>query len=305
MKKFLRITTVLLILFFIVAYIAIVHILPYSPIKPSRIVAKNNPEFFYNKIHPEDYNLQGKRIEIITSDTIKLEGYFLKANAIKPKGNIILMHGIANCKEGNFTCAKFFTDEGYNAIVFDGRAHGESGGEFCTFGYYEKFDVRSVVDYVLKNDTCKNIGIWGSSLGGAIALQAMGIDNRIKFGIIESTFDELNNVVKKYGSDMLGINSMWLAQSVLKKSGEIAHFVPDEVQPVKYAAMIHQPIFFAHGDADEKIPIAFNKNNFEHCASEHKSFETIHNAGHLNLWAIGGAAYGIKITEFLKAFGNL
>ncbi len=63
------------------------------------------------------------------------------------------------------------------------------------------------------------------------------------------------------------------------------------------AGVIHS-IFFAHGDIDEKIPIAFNQNNFEHCASTHKYFEIIKNAHHQHLWAVGCNNYKIKLTEF-------
>ncbi len=303
-RKFLKISAVFLIVFFILSYIAIEHVLPYSPIKPMRRVAKNNPAFFQDKIFPADYGLSGKRIEIVTSDSLKLAGYILKTTQPKALGTMILLHGISDCKEGNLGRSKFFCDAGYNAVIFDGRAHGESNGDFCTLGFYEKYDVRAVINFILKQDTNRNIGIWGSSLGGAIALQAMGIDERIKFGIIESTFDELNNVVKAYGKDLFGFNSVWLANTVLKKSGEIAHFNPDEVKPDKSAEHIHQPIFFAHGDADEKIPLAFNKNNFNHCVSIHKFFETVQNAHHQDVWTVGGILYQNKILDFLKVFGS-
>lgn len=304
MKKFIKPAVILSILFTLGSYIAIEHVLPYSPIKPYRRIAKNDPARYQNKILPSDYGLSGTRIEIITSDSLKLVGYFLKTNQTKAKGNIILLHGISDCKEGQLGRAQFFCNEGYNAIVFDGRAHGESNGDYCTFGFYEKYDVSSVVDFILKNDSSKNIGIWGSSLGGAIALQSMAVDDRIKFGIVESTFDELNKVIKEYGKNLLFINSIWLANTVLKKSGAIAHFNPDEVKPVKSAELIHQNIFFAHGDADKEIPIEFNKNNFEHCASTHKFFEIVKNAGHKNLWAVGGENYKIKLKEFLNSFGG-
>jgi len=38
------------------------------------------------------------------------------------------------------------------------------------------------------DDINQNIGILGRSLTGAIGLQALGSDKRIRFGIIESTF---------------------------------------------------------------------------------------------------------------------
>ena len=64
------------------------------------------------------------------------------------------------------------------------RGHGESRGTYCTFGYKEKYDIVSVIDEImLDKRLSKNIGIWGQSLGGAIALQTMAIDKRIKYGV--------------------------------------------------------------------------------------------------------------------------
>jgi cephalosporin-C deacetylase-like acetyl esterase len=43
-----------------------------------------------------------------------------------------------------------------------------------------------------------HFGVWGQSLGGAIGLQAIGFDKRIKFGIIESAFSSFKITVDDY-----------------------------------------------------------------------------------------------------------
>ena len=43
---------------------------------------------------------------------------------------------------------KELSKKGIESIVFDGRAHGKSGGEFCTYGFKEKKDIAQIVDKI-------------------------------------------------------------------------------------------------------------------------------------------------------------
>lgn len=85
-----------------------------------------------------------------------------------------------------------------DTFIFDSRAHGESQGKYCTYGFYEKKDISAIVDFIGPKYRNVNIGIWGNSLGAAVAIQAMEYDSRILFGIIESTFTDLSQIVFDY-----------------------------------------------------------------------------------------------------------
>ena len=183
--------------------------------------------------------------------------------------------------------------------MIDLRAHGQSDGIYCTFGYYEKYDIVKLMDNLDSLKIQKPYGIFGASLGGAIALQTLGTDNRLKFGIIESTFDRLDKVILEYSEDLLQFKSKYLANYILTKSGKIANFEPFEVNPSEYCKNINVPMFFAHGSIDDKIPIEFNKNNFRNVKSKNKHFYLVKGASHLNLQTIGGEKYWNKIVDFL------
>ncbi len=279
-----------LFLIFIVFVLFAEFGMPYMPIVPVRNTSA---------VLPSAYNLKYEPLDIQADTNLILRGYFIHAFS-EPKATIILLHGIGSFKENWLGYAHLLAENGFNSVVYDQRAHGKSDGKFCTFGFYEKFDVSKIIDTLIHKNNTLPVGIQGASLGGAVALQALGYDKRLSFGIVESTFNTLENVVEEYGYDYFKFRSRWLARHVLSKSALIAKFRPFDIKPVDACRDIEQPILMVHGDADEKIPIAFNRENFAALKSADKEFLVVHGAGHNNVGEIGGENYRQKIFSFLN-----
>ena len=126
----------------------------------------------------------------------------------------------------------------------DLRAHGKSGGTHCTFGVKEKNDISELINVLEKKENIDdNIGIWGQSLGGAIGLQAIGNDKRIKFGIIESTFSDFKTITNDYFNYHIGFNVKLLTNYLVSRAGKIADFAPEDAKPEKYCTKIKQPTY--------------------------------------------------------------
>jgi alpha-beta hydrolase superfamily lysophospholipase len=229
-----------------------------------------------------------------------LKGYFIHAKNDSAKATIIIIHGIGACKEQMLSFTAHLSEEGFNTMIFDLRAQGQSEGTFCTYGFYEKEDVSIIIDSLIRRNATQPFGIWGSSLGGAVALQSLAFDQRLKFGIIESTFDELDHVVLEYSNDLLHFKSKWMCCVSLDKAGKLAHFNPAEVKPVEACKQITQPVMIAHGLRDEKIPIEFDRRNFAALAGAEKEFVEVPGAGHLNLQTVGGDDYFEKMVSFIN-----
>jgi predicted alpha/beta-fold hydrolase len=135
-------------------------IAPYAIIKPYRT---------HEKITPKELGLSGKSVEILTKDSLKLAGYFIESQQDSTKGIIILVHGIGACKEHFLGLSASLAEKGIATFLFDGRAHGESEGNYCTYGFQEKYDISAIVDYLQEENPNTPIGIWGNSLGGTTA----------------------------------------------------------------------------------------------------------------------------------------
>jgi uncharacterized protein len=286
---------VILALGIIAAYIGIYHILPYSSIRPYRIT---RAEIIHR--YPVPPGLRLMPFTTIVEDTITLKGYFVPGQPDSVHGTVILLHGIASVKESMFQIADTLARHGYNSIVFDLRAHGESGGIDCTFGYFEKYDVSAVIDEAKKRfGTIDPVAVYGNSLGAAVAIQAMARDPRIRCGIAESPFATLREVVYDYWKHMSGLPLHWIPDEALRESEKIAHFHVDEVAPEESARQIRCPVLIAHGTDDPKISIVYGERIYHHLGGSGNVWYPIAGGTHINLSVAGGEAYRRTLLTFL------
>ncbi|HET9746824.1 MAG TPA: hypothetical protein VFP97_14005, partial [Chitinophagaceae bacterium] len=74
-------------------------------------------------------------VQLTTSKGIKLEAWYMRPDF--PKGTVILFHGL-NSNKGNVLGEAFeFLALGYNTMLVDARAHGNSDGNVNPIGYKE------------------------------------------------------------------------------------------------------------------------------------------------------------------------
>jgi len=75
-----------------------------------------------------------------------LQAYYLPNG--ESKRTVIVSHGITQNAVNSTKYAQVFLELGFNALVYDHRNHGKSGGQGTTFGYYEADDLRAVIDWL-------------------------------------------------------------------------------------------------------------------------------------------------------------
>lgn len=138
-------------------------------------------------------------------------------------------------------------------------------------------------------------------MGGAIAIQSLEYDERIEFGIIESTFTELNQIVFDYKRRILkGFGIRSISDYALKRAGKVADFEPLKIRPIESVKNIEQPVFLAHGDSDPNISFSYGEQLFNDLKSTDKEFTLVKNGGHFNLFDKGGKEYKEKIFAFIE-----
>lgn len=248
----------------------------------------------------EDFSLKAQKLNITTADKLSLKGLLFRTENAKQKGTIILVHGRRASKERFLPICKLLSDSGYNSVIIDLRAHGESEGEYCTYGFYEKQDLMILIDSIHSiKDLNLNIGIWGQSLGGAVALQTLAIDKRLKFGVVESTFSDFNTIIHDYFGYYMGGDIPFLSNYLIMRAENIAKFDAEMIKPSESAKFITQTMMIVHGGNDERIKIGHGKLIHENLACKTKEFIEYPEANHLNLWEIGGDEYFKNVITFM------
>src|SRR6185312_16632194 len=133
-------------------------------------------------------------IILTTKDDIKLAGWYGAAS--NPSGSVALFHGYGDNKTDVLEEAKAFLNMGYNVLLLDFRAHGNSEGHTCTIGYRETEDVTLAYNF-LKSKGEKNIVLWGISMGAATVARAIDEDHlQPSKVILEMPFATMKNAVE-------------------------------------------------------------------------------------------------------------
>ncbi len=247
----------------------------------------------------KDSQIKGKALSFKSKDGLILSAYLSYAQSESPKGTVILLHGIRAYKEHFIPLSKKLAARGFNTVAIDSRAHASSEGQHCTFGAKEKYDIVQLIDHLAQEENIKdNIGIWGQSLGGAIALQAMSIESRIEAGIVESTFSDFRTVTNDYFTYHAGFNIRPLTNYLINRAGKMADFDPNEVRPNEACQKITQPILLVHGTQDRRISIEYARENFAQLKSSQKEFVEFEEGNHLNIWKVGGEGYFERVVGF-------
>ncbi len=267
-------------------------------IGPRLIVSKRSSDKPYPDIR--EFNIHFESFPIISHDGLRLANFFCFSNLDTIKGTILFIHGIGSRKERFIPMAEALADNGFQSILIDLRAHGQSHGDYITYGYNETKDISDLITCADTTYNLQSIGIWGQSLGGAISLQMLAKDKRIDFGIIESTYSTFDEVIHDYSNRIVGFPLGFLNDYVIWRAQDIANFDKVNLNPEDACLQIDQPILYVHGTEDDRIDVSYGKRNYNKIVSTDKELVLVEGANHVNVWDIGGEAYKIKCLEFLN-----
>ncbi len=120
-------------------------------------------------------------------------------NAEKKCPGIVLCHGFAGIKDILLPpYAEKFAASGFISLVFDYRGFGESEGAKGRLVPQEQvMDIRNAITFLQMQSEIDedNIGLWGTSFGGANIITAAEIDKRVKSIVAQLTFGDGERVI--------------------------------------------------------------------------------------------------------------
>lgn len=177
---------------------------------------------------------------------VSLKGWKCRASGPR-RGTMIYLHGVADNRTSGAGAIDRFGARGFDIVAYDSRAHGDSGGDLCTYGFCEKQDLRRVLDTVLPGP----IVLIGTSLGAAVALQEAAADPRVTAIVGAEIFSDLRTVATERAPFFFSSGVIRRAFALAEHQGR---FQIDAVSPVTAAAAITQSVLLIHGDSDVDTP---------------------------------------------------
>ena len=250
------------------------------------------PPKIHSSLTPADFELDFKAVTIKTTDGIDIAGWFI------PQQNsdriIIALHGYPADK-GDVLPALVFLHEDFNLLFIDFRYFGESSGLYSAIGAKEVSDLLAAKEFA-KEQGFKKIGVWGFSMGGAVALLSIEKTSDIKAIVADSSYAALSLLATEPYRNLaflkypLAFFTRIFARIFLGIS-------INEASPVKKVKGARIPILLIHSPSDEVIP-------FSHALLLQ---EALKNNPRAEFWFEGGILHGqlqkeyqVRITEFFQ-----
>ena len=193
-----------------------------------------------------------------TGDGIPLRGWFVPASGSDRV--VLIVHGRNSNRTGDdgqhVPNAAALVARGYNALLFDLRGHGESGGVRYTLGAAEQRDVLGAVAYLKSRGFApERMGFWSHSMGAATVLLASAASPDVRTIVADSSFARLEDLLDRELPRASGLPGffnppiLFFARTLFGADSRI-------LNPVEVVGDLPpDSLFIIHGEADGLIPV--------------------------------------------------
>jgi dipeptidyl aminopeptidase/acylaminoacyl peptidase len=255
----------------------------YSSIRPPRIISR---------LTPGNLKIAYDAVSFTTADGLTLRGWYIPA-AQRTEKTVILLHGYPADK-GNILPALAFLHDDFNLFLFDFRYLGESEGSYSTAGAKEVEDLLAAVRF-LKNRGITEVGVWGFSMGGAVALMAIEKAPEIRAVIAESSYASLAQMafqllpIPLLNYPVAYLVGVWAKLFLGIDLGQVS--------PLESVRTAKVPILLIHSSADAVIPFS-HARQLQEAMAHHPGAE---------FWFNEGFAHGQLHSDYetrVKTFFN-
>ncbi|HEV2094093.1 MAG TPA: alpha/beta hydrolase [Rubrobacter sp.] len=210
---------------------------------------------------PASAGLHYEEVRLASTDGVRLKAWWVPAGDSRRAA--VLVHGWGGDKSDEHVLKTLpvYHREGYNALVIDLRAHGESGGGRRTLGYRETRDVLGALLWLEKRGyRPEDTVLHGWSMGGTTVVRAApgtGVAAVVEEAgyadlprLLGIAIPKIANLPRPFVPGVLLAGRLW------------PDFDPWSVEPAREASELWRegvPLFVIHSTQDDVIPVEHAK----------------------------------------------
>ena len=241
-------------------------------------------------------------VKLKTKKDIDIDCWYARTDSVS-KGTIILFHGITANKGMMLNEAYEFRYQGYNIMLVDFRAHGNSDGQTTTIGIRESEEVKLAYDFVTAKGE-KNIFLWGSSMGAVVVAKAIAdYDLKLSGAMLEMPFASLQSHLQARARALgfQGLPEKPFGFFVTWWMGIERGFNGFKHKTASYAVKVTCPVLMQWGALDNYVQKNETDKVYEAIASANKKLVVYDRAGHESLAQNDPVKWRIETGKFLTA----
>lgn len=251
---------------------------------------------------PEDYKVAYEKVEFKSKDGTVLRGWFIPADTASPV-TIIVLHGLGS-NSGDMLPGSIFLRNGgkWNLFFMDLRGHGISEGSRTSLGPLELEDFEAGLAYLKtsKPEASQRLGMYGHSLGAAVAIVAADTHPELEAIAAESPFYSISNTVRRFSWIYYGIPYFpFIPLALLFTSIRLKRPIGD-FAPVKAIGKIApRPLFMIQAERDLRMPTWEAEVLYKE-AKEPKEWWVAPGADHGEPWLLARDEFEKRMLNFFR-----
>lgn len=245
-----------------------------------------------------------EEVSIMSDDGLKLVGRIFPRK--DSKKIVICFHGYTSKGMSDYVgLSKYYLEEkGFNMLLVDERAHGDSEGEYIGFGCLDRFDALKWINFVVDRfgSDCE-ILLHGTSMGGATVLMTSGLDlpKNVKGIVSDCAFTSAWNVFSALIRKIYHIPPYPVINIASKICKKTAGYEFDECNSAEEVKKAKVPILFIHGDDDTFVPCRMCYEIYENCSAP-KDILIVEGAGHGESYYKETEKYEEKLSNYIEKY---
>lgn len=260
---------------------------------PHHLASKKGREYLKTRPHQDFYTK--------SFDGLTLHAFFYPSDG-ETKKYTIWCHGFkSHAINESAPFIQFYHSLGYNCVIVDMRAHGESEGDTLGLGNKDRFDVISWANYLV--DTYGediSILLHGVSMGAATVLSASGEDSlpkQVKGITADCGYTSVYEMLTGKGSPF----SKWFLKPIVLICERITKrrlgFDFRHDCPLEQVEKSHTPTLIIHGNKDDIVPPSMAQKLYNSCSAP-KDMLIVKNAAHGQSIGVDPIRYHEKMMLF-------
>lgn len=265
-----------------------------------RIVARREPD---PPAYPTEFGMDVEAVRFKSTDGLSLEGWWIPAST-PTKRTVIQCHGQNGSMDADLEEAKILHDAGFNVLMFNFRAHGNSEGEHVTFGLTEKHDVLGAIQYLADMHSINEVGVLGFSMGALVAIRTAAESDAIACIVADGATGAIQTTMGRW------VSRKWLPKSLVKTfvslslwfGSRIADVPLHKVNGARWVTNVKSaPILFIHGSDDQFVD-EVTVRHMQQAASVETALWVVPGAKHREAHKIFPREYALEIVKWFDTY---
>lgn len=224
---------------------------------------------------PSYFKLQGKRYKRTDLTLLNNRGLSLECSHFEPVDEerpvnrlpcVVYLHCNSGSRLEVMPLLMVLLPIHTTVFALDFSGSGISEGDFVSFGWFERDDVRDAIDYLKQRNRTGSIILWGRSMGAVTALLHASRDPTVTALIVDSPFYSLSSLMFQIADRfpvpgfLISLLLTIVRGTILKEVG----FDIEAIEPIKAAQGCQMPSMFCAASNDNIVPCNHVQELFDH-----------------------------------------